>query len=74
VIDDEECPKLYMIMEYADLGQLMEYDWNENNYFRRKKAVDFVIETISKFKDTKGMLLFYQKSLKIFKVYQIYKK
>ena len=58
MIDDEECPKLYMIMEYADKGQLMEYDWNANNYFRNKETVNFVIENINKVKDLQGLILY----------------
>ena len=57
VIDDEEYSKLYMIMEFADIGQPMEYDWDKNTYFRRESVVAFILKTVSKFKDIQGNTL-----------------
>jgi len=56
VIDDEEYSKLYMIMELADIGQPMEYDWDKNTYFRQEPVVAFILKTISKFKDIQSIL------------------
>ncbi len=56
VIDDEEYSKLYMIMELADIGQPMEYDWDKNTYFRQESVVTFILKTISKFKDIQGII------------------
>ena len=41
-------------MELADKGQLMEYDWDQNNYFRNKDVCDFILGIIEKAKDIKG--------------------
>ena len=41
-------------MELADKGQLMEYDWDQNNYFRNKSVCDFIFGITEKGKDIRG--------------------
>lgn len=41
-----------MIMELAELGQIMKYDEEEVRYIRNKSIFEKVIEKISKEKDT----------------------
>lgn len=55
VIDDEEYSKLYMIMELAEMGQPMEYDWNKNTYFRRQQVFDYILGVVSKIKNLENL-------------------
>ena len=56
MIDDEDYSKLYMIMELADIGQPMEYDWNKNTYFRQQSVVDYILGVVSKFKNIESSI------------------
>lgn len=44
MIDDDTDEKLYMIIDYCDLGQLMEWDEDSQMYNANKRLDDFICD------------------------------